>query len=466
MEQLARSIKRVAMVPTVGFLVLCLFVAYWQVIRAPALRADPHNSRARARLKAIEPGELSDRVGKVLLGARRGTKGFQRTYPEGRCVSHLTGYNSRSGLQRALRDALLGVGAYEKPWAELLEGPRRGNDVTLTVDLEAQELATRLMRRRRGAVIALDARDGGILALVSAPGYDPELILGSKWDYELFREDPKAPELNRGLQGLYPPGSVLKILTLAAALDLDRVTPNTELSCPGEYTVEGARITCPRSHGTVDVSHALQVSCNIAFAKMAERVGAADFRRYVKRFHLLDAFKLPLPSKMGKMGDLTGPDGRVILAETAFGQGPTLVTPMAIARLTLTIANGGRAVQPYLVACVSGADGRVLATGQGRDLGAAISPETARTVAGMMVRVVEGGTGRSARIRGVSVAGKTGSAENPQGAPHSWFTAFAPADDPRVVVTAIVENGGTGSESAAPIVRQVMQQLLSALGAI
>ena len=111
MEQLARSIKRVAMVPTVGFLVLCLFVAYWQVIRAPALRADPHNSRARARLKAIEPGELSDRVGKVLLGARRGTKGFQRTYPEGRCVSHLTGYNSRSGLQRALRDALLGVGA-------------------------------------------------------------------------------------------------------------------------------------------------------------------------------------------------------------------------------------------------------------------------------------------------------------------------------------------------------------------
>ncbi|GAG40725.1 unnamed protein product, partial [marine sediment metagenome] len=200
MQQLARNIKRVAMVPTVGFLVLCLFLAYWQVIRAPALRADSNNSRAQARLKSIEPGELRDRHGKLLLGAERGARGFKRTYPEGRYVCHLTGYDRKTGIQPRIRAALLGIGRYEKPWAELLEGPRRGNDVALTVDLAAQQLATRLMRRRRGAVIALDARTGAILTMVSAPAYDPEQILKSNWDYELFTEDPEAPELNRALQ--------------------------------------------------------------------------------------------------------------------------------------------------------------------------------------------------------------------------------------------------------------------------
>jgi peptidoglycan glycosyltransferase len=132
-----------------------------------------------------------------------------------------------------------------------------------------------------------------------------------------------------------------------------------------------------------------------------------------------------------------------------------------VARLTLMIANGGTVRQPYLVARVSSADGRVLATGRGAELGAGVSAQTAETVAGMMVGVVEKGTGRSAAIRGVSVAGKTGSAENPEGEPHSWFTAFAPADGPRVVVTAVVEHGGAGAEAAAPIVREVMQELLS-----
>lgn len=461
MQQLGRTIKRVAMVPMLGFLVLCLFLAYWQVMRAPALRADPHNGRAQARLKQIEPGELRDRDGEVLLSAERSPKGYTGTYPQGRAVCHLTGYNRRTGIQPRLRDALLGVGSYEKPWAELLEGPRRGNDVTLTVDLGAQRLATRLMRRRRGAVVALDAQSGAVLTMVSAPGYDPQEILASKYDYELFREDPERPEYNRALQGLYPPGSAFKIFTLAAALDLGRVSPDSEFRCTGERSVEGATITCPEQHGTMETSRALEVSCNVAFSEMADLIGAADFRRYVKRCHVLDEFDLPLPAMPGKMGDLTGPNAPVVLAETAFGQGPTLVTPMAIARLTLMIANGGTVRQPYLIARVSSPDGRVLATGRGAELGAAISAQTAKAVAGMMVRVVEKGTGRSAAIRGVSVAGKTGSAENPEGEPHSWFTAFAPADEPRVVVTAVVEHGGAGAEAAAPIVREVMQELLS-----
>ena len=154
----------------------------------------------------------------------------------------------------------------------------------------------------------------------------------------------------------------------------------------------------------------------------------------------------------------------MLLAETAFGQGETLVTPFAIARLTLAIANGGVVLEPYLVDTVRSPQGRIIFSARPHEVGRAVSPETAAAVAGMMVKVVEEGTGRVARLRGISVAGKTGSAENPHGRPHSWFTAFAPADRPEVVVTAVVENGGAGAEAAAPIVREVMAYLLRRAG--
>jgi len=441
-----------------------VYLGYWQVLRAPQLRADEHNSRAQDRLRTIRPGELRDVEGELLLGVEKRGGRWRRTYPEGRYVAHITGYNDRSGVQRGLRDAFLGVGRYEKPWAEFVEGPTVGNDVTLTIDLDAQRLATRLLRGRRGAVVALGAHTGAVLALVSAPTYDPEQILESEWDYQLFQEDPERPELNRALQGLYPPGSVLKIMTAAIALDLDRVRPETTFECDGEYEVDGARITCPRAHGRVTLEEALEVSCNTTFANLATYFTVDEFTDYVNRFELLERAHLPLASSAGRIGDFSGDNRDVLLAETAFGQGETLVTPFAIARLTLAIANGGVVLEPYLVDTVRSPQGRIIFSARPHEVGRAVSPETAAAVAGMMVKVVEEGTGRVARLRGISVAGKTGSAENPHGRPHSWFTAFAPADRPEVVVTAVVENGGAGAEAAAPIVREVMAYLLRRAG--
>ncbi len=464
MNELARAIKRVALVSTVGFAVLCVYLSWWQVVRAPALRADTHNSRARDRLRIIRPGELLDADGEVLLGVDRGREGWERTYPAGRYVAHLTGYNDRSGLQRGLHDALLGVGRFEKPWAEFVEGPLRGNDVTLTVDLDAQQLATRLLRGRRGAVVALGAQSGAVLALVSAPSYDPARILDSEWDYRLFQEDPELPELNRALQGLYPPGSVLKIMTAAIALDLDRVEPDTTFDCDGSYEIGGAEITCPRAHGAVTLARALAVSCNTTFARLGEYVGGDEFMDYVQRFELLEPAHVALPASSGKIGDLSGDDYEVLLAETAFGQGETLVTPFAIARMTLALANGGTVLEPYLVSRVTSPGGRVLVSGRRRVVGQAVSAATAAEVAGMMAGVVEEGTGRVAALRGIEVAGKTGSAENPHGEAHSWFTAFAPVDRPQFVVTCVVENAGAGSEAAAPIVREMLAYLLDRAG--
>ncbi len=461
MPELSLSIRRVALLAMLGFAVQTVYLSYWNVYRAPTLRADPNNTRAQDRLREIEPGQLLDRKGTPLLTARRSTRGYQRVYPQGRDVCHLTGYNERTGLQAGLREAFLGIGAYEKPWHEFVEGLSRGNNVRLTIDLEAQQMATRLLAGHRGAVVALDARDGAVLTLVSAPSYDPATLLDNEWEYNLFREDPAAPELNRALQGLYPPGSVMKIFTAAVAVDLGRVTPETKFKCEGTYRVGGATITCPRPHGELTFTQALAVSCNCTFARMGEYISAEEFRQYVKRFHLLDPANLALPSLAGRMGDLRGPNSRVLLAETAFGQGQTLVTPLQIARLTLAIARGGEVLQPYIVAEVTDPGGGRVRTGKAVSLGQAVSAQTAHSVAGMMTAVVEEGTAADAAMRSVRVAAKTGSAQNPHGAPHAWFTAFAPADDPHLVVTVVVENGGSGAEAALPIARRLMGLLLS-----
>ncbi len=459
-RQMNRNIQRVAMIPAAGFVLLCLFLGYWQIVRAPELRASQYNTRGRDRLAKIEPGDLFDREGEKLMGATRDGATWKRTYPEGDAVAHLTGYNDRSGLQWGMRDALLGIGPYESPWAEFTEGPLRGNDVTLTADLGAQKLATRLLRGERGAAVALDARTGAVLALVSAPGYEPEGLVESQWDYQMFQNDPRKPEINRALQGLYPPGSVLKIMSAAIALDLDRVNRETEFTCERVYRVDGAAITCPRAHGTVTLDQALQVSCNTTFAKLGEYIGADEFVEYAKRFGLLENSGLPLSSNAGRLGAFTEKSRKVLLAQSLFGQGEVQVTPYGIARMTLAIAGGGSAPKPYLVERIAGPSGRTLYRARPQQMEAAVTPATAAAVAGMMVNVVEKGTGRVAAVRGVEVAGKTGSAENPHGQAHSWFTAFAPAEAPRVVVTVVVENAGAGSEAAGPIVRELMSYLL------
>ncbi len=456
----ARNIKRVALMPAIGFLLLCIFLAYWQVLQAPRLRANPHNRWARERVRMTEPGQISDALGRVILGAERTADGWDRTYPAGHVACHLTGYNTRSGLQASLSDALLGTGRYENPWEEFIEGPRRGNNVHLTLDLEAQKLATSLLRRRRGAIVALDAQSGAVLVLASAPTYDPDEVLASTYSFEMFRNDPDRPEYNRAVQGLYPPGSVMKVFTGAVALDLNRIKRDTEFECTGTYTIDGARITCPRAHGTVSIQRALAVSCNTTFAHLGRYFTPDEYEAYAESFNLLEPAGLSLSSSRGRLGDFSGDDRDVLLAETAIGQGKALITPFAIARLTLSVASEGRIVEPYLVESIRSPAGRVLARGSAREDGRAVSHETARLMAGIMATAVEDGTGSVARLRGVRVAGKTGSAENPHGDTHSWFTAFAPVDNPRIVVTAVVENAGAGSAVAAPMVRDMMQYLL------
>ena len=462
MRQLRHNIISVSLVFLVGFLLICLMLGYWQVIRAPALRAHPYNDWAAQRAKSIEPGRIYTADGQVILGATNTAEGWQRTYPAAEVYAHLTGYNANTGLQWSLRDALLGRGHYESTWRNILNGHYTGLNVILTIDATAQAQATELMRGRRGAVVAIQPRTGAVLTLVSAPTYDPARILGNEVTYEMFRNDPTSPELNRGLQGLYPPGSVFAIFTAAAALDAGVATPETVFTCAGSETVAHTLITCHRrsGHGQLSLSQALADSCPIAFAKLAINLGPERFRQYVKRFHLLDGAKLSIPSQPGKMANVTADQGERKLAQAGSGQGSTLLTPLAIARLMATIANEGQVIQPYLVARIEEFSGHVVYRGRGQHIGRAISAPSAAQVEGMMVAGVEKGNVDSVEISGVEVGAMTATGSRPTGQPCSWTVAAAPAGHAQAVVVVVVENEAAGDRVAGPIASKVLKTLI------
>lgn len=463
MNEYAPYIRKLLALTLWGFVAVFLGLGYWQVVMAPRLNADQYNKRQTLRLLRVEPGRLYSSDSYMVMDRTRGEKGWQSTYPEGRVFAHLTGYNALTGLQKGQHDALYGVGNFADPWRELLRGQPVGDDVVLTINGAAQTVATEELEGKRGAVVALDPTTGATLVMASAPTYDPGSVTSTNEEFDLFRFDPHSPELNRALQGLYAPGSVFKVFTAAVGVDLGLVTPDSDFTCGGVEKVNRATVVCRRSggHGSLDLNRGFYDSCNVVFAKVGAKIGPDEFIQYGKKFHLLDQADLGLPSVLGRMYDFRGFKGKVALAEAAFGQGATMLSPFQIARLTATIANGGHALQPYIVDRVVSPEQRVLFRGQAKDFGQVVSAQTAATVAGMMEQVVERGTGRSASLSRVRVAGKTGSAEaGDDRPPHAWFTCFAPADKPRFVVTVIVEEGGAGSEAAAPIARRVLSALL------
>jgi len=445
----------------VAFGAMSVCLAWWHTVRAPALRTDRYNPRVTERVKITRPGALTTADNVAVLTARQTRGQWIVACPAPQTYCHLTGYSPRSGLRHGLRSALYALGPYEDAWTNILRGPPTGCDIKLTVYSAPQRLATRLMQGKCGAVLALDPRNGAIRAMVSAPAYDPN---EAARDYASLAEQVDQPELNRALLGQYAPGSILKLLTAAAAIDTGIAGPEEQFRCPAQVRIGNTTVRCRRAqgHGKISFEEALVDSCNVIFAEVGRMLGPETFRHYTKRFHILSPPELPLPVRGGKMADMSGPHAQEELAEAAFGQGATLISPLAMAQMTAAIAAGGSVPKPKLVDSVLSARGRQLYTLRPESLGQAVSSHTAAAVGGMMVQVVERGTARSARIAGTKVAGKTGSAQNPSGVAHAWFVGFAPADAPRVAVAVIVEHGGAGGRVAAPIARQVMQSVIEA----
>ncbi|HET8579146.1 MAG TPA: penicillin-binding protein 2 [Methylomirabilota bacterium] len=431
----------------------------------------------------------------------------QRVYPTSTFAAHLLGYVrevsdeqlrqgryrrgdmiGQSGLERLLDEYLRGRDGGERIEVDALgrpvqvirrEEPNPGAQVITTVDRRIQEAAERAMAGRAGAVVVMDPRNGDILAMTSAPAFPLDRFTGNLDREEWLRlvRDPMTPLMNRALQSQYAPGSVFKVIVTAAGLQEGSLTPMDRTYCNGEFHLGAWTFKDWKEggHGHVDLRSALVNSCNVFYYQAGLKVGSDAMARYAKAFGLGSPTEIDLGTEK---------PGLVPFAEwkrqryrrgwqagdtinMSIGQGQLLVTPIQVARMMAAIANGGILWKPRLVERVERPDGSLAYASASKALGHVdLSPVVWSFLRHALVGVVnEGGTGAAARIPGVLIAGKTGTAQSvaksdaAKGQDHAWFASFAPADDPQYVVVVLVERGGKGGQVAAPIARQIYEAI-------
>jgi peptidoglycan glycosyltransferase len=463
---MARRAGNVGRLLAALFALLLVYLAFVQVVWGPQLAASPQNPRLALAAERVHWGRILDRRLTVLADSTGSGAAQVRRYPQGDAFAHVLGYRSRrygiTGIERREELPLLGL-PVTGPWEAFQEALGRspeGNDVVLTVDASVQETAVRALGGARGAVVALDPRTGAVLALVSRPGYDPAAV-DARW--AALSRDPSAPLFDRATQGQYPPGSSFKTVVLAAALGSGRVHLTDSVTCPAAIDAAGAVIHNfeHEQFGRISVLQAFAASCNTAFVQIGRRTGPQAIVDAARAFGLGQPLRFDLPVSRGFVPpprDL----GTRGLAQISFGQGSLLVTPLQMALVAAAVGNRGIMMSPFLVSQIRASDGRILQTFAQRGGREVMNAALAQEMTQAMVEVVQSGTGTAARLTGVAVAGKTGTAENPHGATHAWFIAFAPADHPVAAVAVIVENGGVGGQAAAPVARQVLAAALAA----
>ncbi|MBF7082336.1 cell division protein FtsI [Desulfallas sp. Bu1-1] len=457
------NVRRLAYFILAGLAAICLYLAAIPpyIAHITGTGTGPVDPRVSARENIIKRGDILDRNGRVLARSVPAERGYTREYPLGAAAAHIIGYYSSrygsAGLEKSQAPVLLGLENDNKLsnlFNRILGQPATGNNVILTIDADLQQFTAGLLRGKKGAAVAINPATGEVLAMASYPDYDPNRVT----DY-LNRAG--SPLLNRAAQGAYPPGSVFKIVTAAGVLaGAPGITEKT-INCTGRLAVGGFTLRDYAAHGMVDFQDAFAKSCNVAFGRYGLALGPQKLTRVAREFGVGVKPDFPLPVYEGSIPPAGKMDDPAV-ASTAIGQGEILISPLQAALLACAVANDGVIMKPYLVA------GYYSPEGGGRKYKPevwlrAMDPAVAGVLKEAMIAVVREGTGRSAALPGVTVAGKTGSAENPHGEPHAWFVAFAPAEAPRVAVAVLVENAGSGGANAAPIAREIIRRALDRL---
>ncbi|MET9916432.1 penicillin-binding transpeptidase domain-containing protein [Streptomyces sp. NPDC006435] len=481
-----RCIRRAAALCLLLLVALLLNAARIQVIDADSLDHNPANRR----LTITRYGQPR---GNILVDGRSVTGSedtgeqlrYERTYRNGPLYAPVTGYASQtygtSLLEYTEDDVLSGTDPMLAPfplWNDITRAQQPGGNVVTTVEDAVQRAAYDGLGGRRGAVAALEPATGRVLALVSTPSYDPGLLSGTGSSvtdaWRRLNGAESRPMLNRAIRQTYPPGSTFKIVTAAAALDAGVVTdPHAETDTPSPYVLPGTTTTLPnesRGCEQASLAEAIRISCNTVMADLGVRVGLADMVEAVEKFGFNDT-GLKIPPGVAKSNfDTRMSEDQ--LALSSIGQFDTTATPLQMAMVASAVANGGDLKYPYLVDRTTTRGGATVRQNGSRTYQRAMNPRTAMQLREMMVDVVENGTGSNAAIDGVTVGGKTGTAQHGvdnTGTPYAWFISWAQAPgsaQPAVAVAVVVEDAAarradiSGGGSAAPIARSVMRAAL------
>lgn len=483
-----KELRRVSTVVLLMFVALFTSSSVIQVFAADTLNADGRNVRTLYDSYSAERGPiLVDGVAIAESVPVDDQYKYQRVYSNPNLYANVTGYLTLNqlnpGIEGTMNDYLSGTAdaQFLDNLTSIVTGQNaKGAAVELTLDPVVQQAAYDALGEQSGAIVALDPETGAVIAMVSKPSFDPNPLAthdnaAFTAAYNALVDDPNRPLINRAVAGdLYHPGSVFKLVMAAAAIDSGQFTPDSAFPNPATLTLPNTSSVISNSSGgtcgpgdEATIATALRLSCNIPMAELGEALGADTIAEYSERFGFGDDFEIPLNVTPSTYPDDIGNDtARLMLS--SFGQDNVRVTPLQIAMVSAAIANGGVLMQPNMVESVLASDLSALVEFQPEVYNTPISSDSATQMTQMMVDDVANGAASNARISGVDVAGKTGTAENGTNDPYTlWFTGFAPADDPEVAVAVVIENGGGlgqtgfGNSVAAPIAKKVLEAVLN-----
>ncbi|MDO5061367.1 MAG: penicillin-binding transpeptidase domain-containing protein [Actinomycetaceae bacterium] len=461
---------------------LMLASTYLQFWAAPELNADGRNTRTFLHAAEKDRGPIVVNGEAVAKSVQiPGTRRYDRTYPQGPLYAPVTGWfsanlNSATGLESVSAQVLNGEspGLWTQRFINLVTGKsRQGNGIELTLDPQMQQAAANALGDKKGAVVALNPKTGEILALYSSPSYDPNQLAGTNSDAALayaktIESDPKKPLNNRATDGsFYAPGSVFKIITTAVLLE-NGVGPQTELPGPADIQLPGSNVRVPNfsgaacADGTPTLAEAFAISCNTPFIDGMLKLDPQLLRDKAKAFGFKETLEVPL---IVRESSFPAENDRAQIGLAAIGQGQVTASPLQIAMVTAAVANDGKLMKPHLIRAVLSSDLEKVQSTSPELLSTPISPEVSKSLTELMIGTVNQpyGTGVALAIPGIQVAAKTGTAETGvPGYANGWVAAFAPANDPQIVVAVLVEGDESkparfGAVDGAPIAKAVLE---------
>ena len=482
-----RELKRVSIVIFGMFMLLLISLSYIQVVSVDTLASDGRDTRVLYDSYKAKRGAILVQGTPIAESVPVDDDyKYQRTYTDPFMYAQTTGYFSLNqgitGIESAMNSYLSGTSGaqfLDQINALLTGRPITGASVTLTLDKKVQKAAWDAMAKYQGAVTVVEVDTGKVLAMVSKPSYDTNLLASHNSDtvistYNTLLNDPTDPLINRAIGGkLNPPGSVFKLVMVSAALESGKYTPESTFPNPARLRLPLTDVTISNTDGktcgpgeTVTLADALRLSCNIPMAELGMELGGKAILAQAEKFGFNTSFNIPLRVEASVFPQYLD-EPQTALA--SFGQFDVRATPMQIAMVSMAIANGGKLMYPNLIDSITSADLKPLQTFSPKQYGQPISAQTAATITQMMVNGVNNGAASNAKISGVAVAGKTGTAENGSNDPYTlWFTGFAPADGTQKYSrTVLFENGGGmgkngyGNLIAAPVAKRVLEAVLN-----